>query len=177
MKDLIQDGTKKKMATIESFATTLDLIEFSIEKDENSDMLFLSDTTDPYTIQYDGESFVDFEEVAKFISSIQAFEGTVVQTLEDGINNIVSEREEYSDKDKIPTANDIKSITNGQGYAEGIAKVIETYPTLEYYLREGDYGGDIDMLRAVTIDRNMLAGVRSFPTNEVENEEEIEEER
>lgn len=164
MKYLNHDDAEKKLATIKNFTAALDLIEFSIEKDEDSGLLILSDTLDP-SYGYNGEeSFVDFKEAAEFISSIGFFEETVVQTLEKAIDNLVSEREEYSDSDTIPTDSDVRSITDGQGYAEGIVKVINTYPTVEYYLREADYGGDIDMLRAVTTDRNILADVRSFST-------------
>lgn len=164
MKYLNHDEAEKKLATIKNFTAALDLIEFSIEKDEDSGLLVLSDTLDP-SYGYNGEeSFVDFKEAAEFISSIGFFEETVVQTLEKAIDNIVSEREEYSDRDAIPTDSDVRSITDGQSYAEGIAKVIEAYPTVEYYLREADYGGDVDMLRAVTTNRDMLADVRSFST-------------
>lgn len=164
MKYLNHDDAKKKLNTILDFDEACDLIEFSIEKDEDSGLLILSDTLDP-SYGYNGEeSFVDFKEAAEFISSIGFFEETVVQTLEKAIDNLVSEREEYSDGDTIPTDSDVRSITDGQGYAEGIAKVIEAYPTVEYYLREADYGGDIDMLRAVTTNRDMLADVRSTTT-------------
>ena len=164
MKYLNHDEAEKKLATIKNFTAALDLIEFSIEKDEDSGLLVLSDTLDP-SYGYNGEeSFVDFKEAAEFISSIGFFEETVVQTLEKAIDNIVSEREEYSDRDAIPTDSDVRNITDSQGYAEGIAKVLEAYPTVEYYLREADYGGDIDMLRAVTTNRDMLADVRSFST-------------
>ena len=132
-------------------------------REETNDTTSVADATDT-TDTTEAIHFADCKEAAEYVSSLGFFEETVVQTLEKAIDNIVSERDEYSDRDAIPTDNDVRSVTDGQGYAEGIAKVIEAYPTIEYYLREADYGGDIDMLRAVTTNRDMLADVRSLST-------------